>query len=229
MYRILPKKVMFIGFAWFVVGLFLLLGSLQQLITFEYRISIVPTIAWVALSVLLLNPVWRFAWRLVPPLNKWIFPDLNGKWKVEFYSNWSRQVQLLDAAKSTEYTIDMRVCDESELAELKPLILEADISQTWWSFDMRLHNRDRNSPIDKSDTIAVDPFPRKGLQPPGVLYFYEQENDTANVSDSDRFFGAARLVYDFEKDELSGLAWTARMWDRAMNTAAKVRFTRISK
>jgi hypothetical protein len=229
MYRILSKTVIFVGFAWLVVGIFLLLGNLQNFINFQYRITIIPTVAWIALSILLLNPVWRLAWRLVPPLNKWVFPDLNGKWRVELYSNWPRQAQLLDAAKSTEQTIDMRLCNQDELAELTPLILEAEIYQTWWSFDMRLHNPGRTSPIDKSDTITVDPFPRKGLQSPGIMYFYEQENDTDNVSDSDRFFGAARLIYDFDKDELSGLTWTARMWERAMNTAAKVSFTRISK
>lgn len=227
MYRILSKKIIFIGFAWFVISLTMMLGSLRHLIGFEYQLSVIPTIAWVALSVLLLNPVWRFFWRLIPPLNKWIFPDLNGNWRVEIYSNWSRQLQLLDAAKSTKLTIDMRVCDETELAELTPLILEAKISQTWWSFEMQLHNPAGNSPIDKSDTIIVDPFPKKGLLPPGIVCFYEQKNDTENVSDSDHFLGAVKLEYDFEKNELYGHNWTNRMWDRAMNTAAKVRFTRI--
>ncbi|WP_144079930.1 hypothetical protein [Haliea salexigens] len=34
---------------------------------------------------------WRVLWRIVPKLNDWIFPDLNGKWAVEIHWNWGEK------------------------------------------------------------------------------------------------------------------------------------------
>jgi hypothetical protein len=227
MYRIFPKKLVFFAFAWIVIGIYFLFDTLGGLTHLTLRISSIPAIGWLLLNALLFNPVWRFCWRKIPYLQKLVFPDLNGKWKVELYSNWPRQLQLLEAAQSNETVLDMRGCPESDLAELTPMILEAEISQTWWSIEMKLYNPKSDTPIDKSNTISVDPFPRNGLRDPGICYIYKQENTTGNVSDDSEFYGAARLEYDFEKGQLKGLVWTARMWQRAMNTASKAVFTRI--
>lgn len=228
MYRILPKKVVFFAFAWLVIGVYFIFDSLNGIFDASLRITSIPAIGWVLLNALLFNPVWRFVWKKIPKLQKLVFPDLNGKWKVELYSNWPRQLQLLEAAQSTDVILDMRGCSEGELAELTPMVLEAEISQSWWTIEMKLYNPENNTPIDKSNTISVDPFPRNGLRDPGICYIYKQENTTGNVSDDSEFYGAARLEYDIEKDQLKGLVWTARMWQRAMNTASKVNFSRIA-
>jgi hypothetical protein len=226
MYRILPKRLIFIGFAWIVIGLLTIAYTLPQITNWQLRLSTIPALAWFGLNALLFNPIWRFFWRKFPKLNKWVFPDLNGHWDVELCSNWPRQLQLLEAASSPDQAIDLRTCPESLLAEMKPIKLRAEISQTWWSFEMKMYNPKGDTPIDRSDTISVDPFPGNGLKPPGICYFYKQVNATDNVSDDSEFFGAARLTYDFENDELAGLAWTARMWRRAMNTAGPIKFIR---
>ncbi len=227
MYRILPKKIIFVAFAWLVVGFYFLFDTLTGLTELTLRIASIPTVAWFLFSALLLNPVWRFFWKKFPYLQRLVFPDLNGKWKVELYSNWPRQLQLLEAAESADSVVDMRRCPEAELAELTPMVLEAEISQSWWTIEMKLYNPASNTPIDKSNTISVDPFPRNGLRDPGICYIYKQENLTGNVSDDSEFYGAARLEYDFEKHQLKGLVWTARMWQRAMNTASSAVFTRV--
>lgn len=227
MYRIFPKKVVFAFIAWIVIGVYVLFDFLGGVINSGLRISAIPVAAWMLTYILLLNPVWRFFWNILPILNKWVFPDLNGKWRVDLHSNWSRQLQLLEAAKSKTELLDIRGCDESELAELTHKVLEAEISQGWWTFEMKLRNPDNDSPIEKSLTISIDPFRRDGLRNPGICYIYKQENDTDNVSDDAEFYGAARLEYDLEQDKLEGLVWTARMWKRAMNTASKAVFTRL--
>ncbi|TCV75938.1 hypothetical protein [Neorhizobium sp. S3-V5DH] len=227
MYRILSKQMMFVGFGWLIVGLFSLAYSLPNILSVELRASSIPGVAWLLLNALLWNPVWRWFWRKFPILGKLIFPDLNGRWRVELASNWPRQQQLLDAAASKSVVLDMRQCSSDQLAPLTPVVLEAEITQTWWSFEMKMWNPKGNTPIDRSDTISVDPFPKKGLLAPGICYFYKQVNATDNVSDDNEFYGAARLEYDGSKDQLSGLAWTARMWRRAMNTAGPVTFKRL--
>jgi hypothetical protein len=226
MYRILPKKVVFLAFGWLVLGIIWLFQALPNVLHLQLGSSTKLALAWLVLNILLFNPIWRFFWRKIPPLKRWIFPDLNGIWEVELFSNWPRQLQLLEAAASNESQLDMRHCPEANLAPLAPIHLEAVITQTWWSFEMHMYNPKGDTPIDRSDTISVDPFLGKGLQPPGICYFYEQVNSTDNVSDDNVFYGAARLTYDTRSDRLTGLAWTARMWPRAMNTAGPITFTR---
>lgn len=227
MYRIFPKKFVFISTAWIAIGVYVLFELLGGVIYSGLRISAVPATAWMLTYLLLLNPVWRFFWKKFPSLNRLIFPDLNGKWRVELHSNWPRQLQLLEAAQSKTKSIDMRGCDEAELAKLVPMLLEAEISQSWWSFEMKLRNPKGDTPIKKSLSITIDPFRGDSLHNHGICYIYKQENDTDNVSDDNEFYGAARLEYDLEQDQLEGLVWTSRMWKRAMNTASKAVFTRI--
>lgn len=228
MYKVFPRKLIFISISWLVIGLYLVFDSLNGFFSsFSFRITSIPTIVWLVANCILLNLVWRFIWKRIPYLSKHIFPDLNGKWQVELLSNWPRQEQLLEAGNSKKIKLDMRTCAEDKLAPLKPIILEAEIYQSWWKIEMKLYNPEGNTPIDKSNTISVIPFGRDGLVSAGINYIYKQANSTDNVSDDIEFYGAARLEYDAEKDQLEGLVWTARMWKRAMNTASHSKFTRV--
>jgi hypothetical protein len=226
MYRILSKKMLFTFFAWLVIALILLGQYLPAGAPISLKYSSIPALAWIALSIILWNPIWRLLWRLFPKLGQLIFPDLNGRWKVELSSNWPRQEQLCNAAASGRNLIDMRNCPADMLAPLQTVILEAEIRQTWWSFEMKMWNPHRDTPIKRSDTISVDPFVGTGFQPHGICYFYKQANDTDVGSDDPEFFGAARIEYDYENDTLEGLVWSARQWRRAMNTAGTVKFSR---
>ncbi|KQU89467.1 hypothetical protein ASD00_26800 [Ensifer sp. Root31] len=227
MYRILSKKALFVSFSWLVVGLLLLGQYLSRSFPLSPKYTAIPALAWIVLSTILWNPVWRQVWRWFPRLGRVVFPDLNGRWRVELCSNWPRQEQLLNAAMSKLDVIDMRHCAPERLAPLTPIILEAEITQTWWSFEMKMWNPQRDTPIKRSDTISVDPYVGTGLRPHGVCYFFKQTNETDIVSDDAEFYGAARLEYVTETDELEGLVWSARQWRRAMNTAGTVKFSRI--
>lgn len=228
MHRILPRKVLFIAFAWIVVGLVAISGAIPEWTHLQVKTASVPALAWLTLNLLLLNPAWRFFWKRISWLSRW-FPDLNGVWEVEMRSNWSRHEQLLNAAAGAGEPLDMRTCPEDALASLRAIRLRAEISQTWWSIEMRMWNPARDTPIRESQTVHVEPFSRQGLKPAGISYFYKQQNETANVADDTEFFGAARLLYDADTDRLDGLAWTARMWPRAMNTAGPITFRRYHK
>lgn len=225
MYRILSKRMIFVAFGWLVVGLIALMNTVNQITAYEFKATAVPGVAWIALSLVIWNPIWRFVWRKVPRLNRW-FPDLNGNWDVALESNWPRHQQLLEAAESPVRHFDIRHCPDDELAPLSKVQLKAVITQTWWVFEMRMFNPTGTSPIERSDTISVDPIGRMGQQQAGICYFYKQVNATDTVSDDTEFYGAARLFYDPDRDRLEGLFWTARMWRRAINTAGRVTMTR---
>lgn len=228
MYRILPKKLLFSLFAWLVIALILLGQYLSTVSAVVLKYSSIPALAWIALSAMLWNPVWRLLWRKIPSLNQIIFPDLNGRWKLELSSNWPRQEQLLNAAMSEHDAIDMRRCPPERLASLQTVFLEAEVKQTWWSIEMKIWNPLRDTPIKRSDTISVDPFVGTGFKPHGICYFFKQTNETDVGSDDAEFYGAARVEYDPATDTLEGLVWSARQWRRAMNTAGTVKFSRVT-
>lgn len=225
MYRILPKKIFIAGIAWLVVGTMTLAPIVEDMIGFRLRSTSIPAVIWLLLCLILWNPIWRKIWQMLPSLNNW-FPDLNGVWDVELRSNWPRQLQILNAASSASCSFDIRQAPEPDLAPMTPFQLRAEISQTWWSFEMRIFNPSANSPIKESNTISVEPIAKSGLRDPGICYFYKQENNTDSLSDDTEFYGAARLFYVSDKDRLEGLFWTARMWRRGMNTAGTIVFTR---
>jgi hypothetical protein len=227
MYRIYPAKILVAALVWLALGINLLFVHAQDLVSFRSGPGTVATAVWLLLNLLFWGPIWRRVWKRIPALERAVFPDLNGTWDVELTSNWSRQEQMLEAAARNTPKIDMRICDEQLLAPLRTVHLRAEITQTLWKFEMKLHSPSAATPIKRSDTLIVEPERGVGLKPPTISYFYKQENNTANVADDPEFYGAARLHYDFETRTLEGLSWTARKWQRAINTAASLRMTRI--
>jgi len=190
------------------------------------RLSLIPLVVWIAITILAFNPVWRFLWKKFPKLEQWIYPDLNGEWDVSLASNRSRTEQILSAAKSGKMKFDIESCDESELAELLQLKLRATILQTWWKIEIRIWNPENDSPIKQSRSFAAYPIRKKGMLPHRLSYLFEQLNETSKLADDGIFQGAASLEYDINERELIGLFWTARKWDRALNTAGRISYTR---
>src|SRR3546814_12653567 len=92
------------------------------------------------ISALLLNPVWRWVWKKVPPLGRWIFPDLNGEWDVEIVSNHSIHRQLADAAARRTEKFDIDLCPDCDLVPLMTVHLKAEIVQTWFKIEIVLEN-----------------------------------------------------------------------------------------
>lgn len=225
MYKILPKPVLFAAIAWVVLGLIAVLPHANQLLSLDIKVTSAPYYAWIIFSTIVFKPVWRFFWKRISWLNNY-FPDLNGQWDVELHSNWPRQEQVMHAANKIGDKFDIKQASDSELAPLLPIKLRAEINQNWWSIQMTLRNPAKNTPIDGSDSVLIEPRAADGLVAPMILYIYKQINSTDNVSDDSEFYGAAKLSYDKSLDKLDGVFWTARMWRRAMNTAGTITFTR---
>ncbi|MCW0197383.1 hypothetical protein [Sphingopyxis sp.] len=228
MYRIIPHKLLYTIIAWLILGVYLGINSIAQWLQAELRLSSAITLGWLLISALLINPVWRWVWRRVPALGRWIFPDLNGEWDVEIVSNHSIHRQLADAAARRTEKFDIDLCPDCDLAPLMAVHLKAEIVQTWFKFEIVLENPAGNTPIRRSEVVSVDPFRGDGLKRGGLYYFFEQENETAGQSDERYFYGAARVEYDPRSDILAGLFWTERMWHRGLNTAGKIRYRRAN-
>jgi hypothetical protein len=156
-----------------------------------------------------------------------VFPDLNGTWAMTLRSNWSRQMQLLDAAADRRRSFDPRICEAAELADLLPVSLVAEIEQSWWSIKIRVTNPRADTTIKESTSYIVMPRKRSETERPSLYYFYNQQNDTDNQADDLSFDAAACLFYDVEKDQLEGTFWTARQWRRAINTAGTLTLDRL--
>lgn len=225
MYRILPKQWIFVAFGWLVLGLLYLFGTVNEIREGTVRFGAIPSLAWWITLGILYEPVWRYAWKKIGLLRNW-FPDLNGDWDVEIRSNWSRQIQLLDAAASNTSAFDTRAKRPSELVALDTVKLKARIKQGWWKIEIQMWNPAGDTPIRDSDTLLVDPFPADGLRRAGIAYFFKQRSQTDDWSDANEFDGAAKVEYYQETDHLSGYFWTNRVWQRAMNTAGTITFTR---
>ena len=233
MYRIFPVKALIYAAALLAVGVFLVIEFATSAFGIEVRRLAIPSIVWAICVALTWNPIWRSVWALtkkvswLPDLGDHVFPDLNGKWTMALRSNWSRQMQLLDAAADRRRSFDPRICDANDLADLMSVSLVAEIKQSWWSIKITVTNPRADTPIKESKSYIVMPRKRSETERPSLCYFYNQQNDTDNQADDPSFDASACLFYDIEKDQLEGTFWTARQWRRAINTAGTLTLDRL--
>jgi|TARA_Y100000815_G_scaffold256499_1_gene264204 hypothetical protein len=234
MYRIFPVKALIYAAALLAVGVFLAIELVTSAFDIEVRRLAIPSLVWALCVALTLNPIWRWVWSVskrfswLPDLGYHLFPDLNGEWEMTLRSNWSRQMQLLDAAADRRRSFDPRTCEAGELAELLEVSLVAEIEQSWWSIKITVTNPLADTPIKRSTSFIVMPRKRSETQRPSLCYFYNQKNDTDNQADDLSFDAAACMFYDNEKDQLEGTFWTARQWRRAINTAGTLTLNRLT-
>ena len=95
LYRILPRTFVITVLVVLGAALLALLMSITEWATgqaIEWW-KVPRTINTVVLTVVLIVGVgakflWRPLWRLVPGLNRWVFPDLNGTWEGELHTTW---------------------------------------------------------------------------------------------------------------------------------------------
>lgn len=95
------------------------------------------------------NLVWRWFWRRLPILNKWLFPDLNGRWIGTLQSTWADPATGSSPGPiSTEVTVRQTLFDVSVkmktgescsystrvIPEAEP---QADRYRLWYSYDNR--------------------------------------------------------------------------------------------
>ena len=61
---------------------------------------------------------WKYLWKLIPQLNNWVFPNLNGTWNVKINWTWNEKKGTTEGTmyiKQNFFTLSMElVTDESE-------------------------------------------------------------------------------------------------------------------
>lgn len=229
MYRIYGPKFWITAVGYVVLGINLLLGTLN---TYWPQIGLHPSFgliifgAQLAIGLVFMTPLWRCVWRLVPKFNEWVFPDVSGEWDVEVASNWPRIDRLLKSASGKAERVDYRICEAEDLAPLAHLKMRARITQSWSSIRILLWNPNQDTPIEDSETLLVEPI--RGLEGgrSSLNYMFKQRNKTDVISDDCMFYGAAQLEIQPGFQEMRGTMWSNRMWRRGLNTAASLHFTR---
>ncbi|WP_128755080.1 hypothetical protein [Methylobacterium sp. GXF4] len=123
---------------------------------------------------------WRWIWWLVPPLNRWIFPDLNGAWDMEIHwhnaEGKSGKVAALAHIKQTILTISMEV----------------------------------TSPGSESETLIAQAQKDKNSGRAQLYYVFNVFPNNTNPGSGPPYQGAAILkLSNSASDEISGNYWTS--------------------
>jgi hypothetical protein len=168
--------------------------------------------ATISVSVMLLvalaaSSVWRAVWWVIRPLNRWIFPDLNGEWSVTMDSN------IAQIAKSHP--------------QLKPAAVKANVTgtitirQNLFGIVMIFRGDDGYS---TSETTFVRLTKGKESGRFRLIYVFENETPLARPADEQRHFGAGRteVLWVDGALKIEGYYWTNRMWRQGMNTAGTI-------
>lgn len=231
MFKMFPPTFLVVPIAWMTV---LLLALLDLSTPALEGLGIAPKVSWCVLAVqlvmllLIATPLWRCVWRIIPQLNDWVYPDLNGEWEVAVASNVTRIDAVFEAAKSQEEAFDFRLGPEAMLVPLGHFTLRARIRQSWLSIDVDLWDPTGAGPIEGSTTLIAEPVRGKNGRH-ALAYMFDQTNKTDVVSDAGGFRGAVWITRDrTDANILSGRMWSDRMWRRGLNTAADLRFVRVA-
>lgn len=164
---------------------------------------------------------WRFLWRVLPVLNEAVFPDLNGTWEGSQESNWSK-IDAMRKAACQKSALAADFADSIDLLQL-PITLEIKTSL----FELHVF-----AILPTTDSTSVSAASRLIRSQDGrnILYYvFTQETGLISSTDESVHDGAARLVYYPGQLELSGTYWTKRMWQAGLNTAGRLKVTRVSQ
>nr|WP_314447355.1 hypothetical protein [uncultured Sphingomonas sp.] len=163
---------------------------------------------------------WRMIWWCIPPLNKLVFPDLNGKWQGKLQSNWSVFQEMLSAA-----TARNKKLEEKDLPDipLKPVDIELMITASLFTFriEAKVSGVDGTS-HSISERIQKDEK-RDRFE---LFYVYVQETPQPSATDEASHPGSARLDVDTSAWALKGEYWNRRKWRSGFNAAGLMEVTR---
>ncbi len=133
--------------------------------------------------LLIVHWAWRGIWDLIPKLNEWIFPDLNGKWHITI--NWHGHV---GDGKGT---------------------IEGDVTI---KLDLLKISMDVVTEKSTSHTLAVTPQCDPESKRPRLVYVFRINPRAVSGPDGIPYRGAAILDHYVEggQDVLYGKYWTER-------------------
>jgi hypothetical protein len=164
---------------------------------------------------------WRLLWRAIPAMNAAVFPDLNGTWDGTQESNWSK-IDAMRKAACQKGALSADFLDAVGLMSL-PITLEIKASL----FELHVY-----AILPKTESTSVSAASRLIRSQDGryILYYvFTQETGLISSTDESVHDGAARLIFYPDQNELSGTYWTKRMWQAGLNTAGRLKVTRVDR
>jgi hypothetical protein len=158
---------------------------------------------------------WRLLWQLFPSFNRWLFPDLNGKWEGKTSSNWPVVKSMLDAATGS---------GGLNASALETIPLQEDAISITVRLAAKLSSTGSSS---HSLTALVAKAPhRDSFQ---LHYLFTQDTPDAGLTDDASHLGAVTADVDLDRWEMHGYYWTRRKWRAGLSTAGKLTLRRVSR
>lgn len=165
---------------------------------------------------------WRILWRIVPPLNRWVFPDLNGIWDGSTKSNWPVIEKMLESAQA------YRGIDREELLNLphREDALAVQIKASLFSLKICAA---LSSTEGQSYSITARPRREENSGHIHITYVYAQNTPDPSCTDQDNHMGSADVELDPDTlKSVEGVYWTRRMWKQGLNTAGRINLRKLS-
>ena len=229
MYPLAPVKTWIIALTLFFLLASLVYGVADRL-NFEasdWRVASISTTLVVALVSLLVGKPWyyspwRFFWRRLPQLNRWLYPDLNGIWVGKTYSNWPTIEKMFDAAQAEGGVTESALQEIPEREDGIVLEIRASL------FDLKVEAY-LESTKGKSYSVTARPFRCSQNEDIHLVYVYRQGVPDPDRTDESGHLGAAELVFCGHKSgKAEGVYWTRRKWKLGLNTAGKIQIDRVT-
>ncbi|MFC3105426.1 hypothetical protein [Salinisphaera aquimarina] len=192
------------------------------------RIGIKGVAPAVGLAIILGHPrVIDFIWRCFPWLNSLIAPNLNGVYKLWIGTNFKL---LLDRKNFYEGLSDVKAdasteINSDDLAHIGIVCVKAGL------FAIRIHMTPLEDAPSASSSNVISAVLEKAPSEGGFRLHYIFESHVSNPSETDtqKYYGAATLQLSAGLvSDCSGDYWTNRAWFKGLNTAGRVRITRIA-
>lgn len=198
-----------------------------------------PGFLTIVIAILFMRVVWRIFWR-IPGIGAWlsdrVFPDLNGEWDVEMYSNYATVEAMRVAAADTSLPrFHSNDTEPPLLTVIKPQI--ARIEQNWLGLKLVMKPTGEASDADpevknlRSVTLSFDLLRKTDKLPHRIAYVFEQTNrdDNRAANDEKLFLGAAYLDVSDDASKLTGVYFNNRNWTKGMNLAGTLKLTRRAR
>lgn len=211
----------------------------EEPVAFARHLSLLASFvtAFLALFGLVLwRPLWRW-WKWPSQL---LFPDLNGVWEGTVSCSFGAvTTPLIKAAKGESPPFDPATTERNQQIEEAQHPLRLSIRANWFTISMRMETPNKYS---ESLTVALVPMAAKGINPPQLVYVYENRTANPRINDAPSHDGAGRISVIMAPQEerpdsvvekgpftlrLEGLYWTNRMWNRGFSTAGLIAVRRV--
>lgn len=164
---------------------------------------------------------WRLIWSVFPPLNRWLFPDLNGRWEGSTNSNWPVIKAMLDMYEQRPGAMPQ---GDLEKIALQSDAITATITASFFKFRIEA---ELSSTSGKSHSVSARLCYDEHLERFELYYIYTQDTPEPARTDESSHVGAARLVLDLAAWTLEGEYWNKRSWRSGLNAAGRLALKRV--